>query len=229
MKCHLSLLEFRIWYHCPPVSKHASRNPEGGCVGFYKAAPCLEQNSALAARLWGPWYFSNNLPSMCLSVLDHVVWREGKGRHIPASLHVRSLQIHRDGWLCPHICVCVCVNWRDRSGSNTVMSTWVMVWLTHRNTHTHAHNTFNCQQKKKKKRSVSRAPLCLMCSTLILPFGDICCCVNYTPPGVLINTHAMTCTSLHTEIPNALYVRGSGMNGGAGMSLKYPKLPFKSP
>lgn len=135
MKCHLSLLEFRIWYHCPPVSKHASRNPEGGCVGFYKAAPCLEQNSALAARLWGPWYFSNNLPSMCLSVLDHVVWREGKGRHIPASLHVRSLQIHRDGWLCPHICVCVCElegqKWQQYSYVN------MSYGLTYTQKHTH--------------------------------------------------------------------------------------------
>lgn len=129
------------------------------------------------------------------------------------------------GFVLTFVCVCV---WIGGTEVAAIQLCQHELWSDlHTETHTHAHNTFNCQQKKK--RSVSRAPLCLMCSTLILPFGDICCCVNYTPPGVLINTHAMTCTSLHTEIPNALYVRGSGMNGGAGMSLKYPKLPFKSP
>lgn len=59
--------------------------------------------------------------------------------------------------------------------------------------HRHTHKTFNCQ-----KKSLSRAPLCLMCSTLILPFGDICCCVNYTPPGALINTHTNMCTRTNT-------------------------------
>lgn len=129
--------------------------------------------------------------------------------------------------LSSHLCVCVCElegqKWQQYSYVN------MSYGLTYTQKHTHMHTTHLIASRKKKKRSVSRAPLCLMCSTLILPFGDICCCVNYTPPGVLINTHAMTCTSLHTEIPNALYVRGSGMNGGAGMSLKYPKLSFKSP
>ena len=39
-----------------------------------------------------------------------------------------------------------------------------------------------------------------MCSTLILPFGDICCWVNYTPPGALINTHTNMCMHQDTQI-----------------------------
>lgn len=93
---------------------------------------------------------------------------------------------------CVFVSVCVRVSVRESerhgSGSNTVMPTWVMVGLTQ----THTHKTFNCQ-----KKSLSRALLCLMYSTLILPFGDICCCVNYTPPGALINTHANACTHRH--------------------------------
>lgn len=49
-------------------------------------------------------------------------------------------------WACVRVCVCL---W-DRSGSNTVMPTWVMVWLTQ----TQTHKTFNCQKKKSLPGSI---------------------------------------------------------------------------
>lgn len=194
MKCHWSLLQLPCWYQRPPVSKYVSEHPGGDCIGFYKVPPRLEHNGALAALLWGPWYFSNNLPSMCLSLLDQVVWRRwsGKeGRQNPASLHVRSPHIQRDCWLCVSMfmCVCVCVSqrqkWQQYSYAN------MNYGLTYTDTDTHTKHLI------AKKKSLSQAPLCLMCSTLILPFGDICCCVNYTPPGALINTHTNMCTHQH--------------------------------
>lgn len=98
-------------------------------------------------------------------------------------------------WACVHVYVrvCVCV-WETEVAA--IQLCQHELWS---DLHRHTHKTFNCQRrrKKKKKKSLSRAPLCLMCSTLILPFGDICCCVNYTPPGALINTHTNTCTHQH--------------------------------
>lgn len=121
------------------MSKYVSEHPGDDCIGFYKVAPERSQhNAALAALLRGPWYFSNNLPSMCLSLLDQVVWRRQsgrEGRQNPASLHVWSPQIQRDCWLCVSVylpmyaCVSVCVcererpGMKDRSGDNTVMPT----------------------------------------------------------------------------------------------------------
>lgn len=100
-------------------------------------------------------------------------------------------------WLCvcvSSLCVCMWVRacmserqeWQQYSYAN------MSYGLTYTDTHT------KHLIAKKKKKSLSRAPLCLMCSTLILPFGDICCCVNYTPPGALINTHTNTCTQTQT-------------------------------
>lgn len=140
----------------------------------------------------GPWYFSNNLPSMCLSLLDQVVWRRrsGKGRQTESCQPACEEPANPEGLLalCDCVLTCMCVCLRDRNGSNTANMSY---GLTHIRTHTDTHKTFNCQ----KKKSLSRAPLCLMCSTLILPFRDVCCCVNYTPPGALINTH----TNMHTH------------------------------
>lgn len=92
-------------------------------------------------------------------------------------------------------CLCVCARacahvserqkWQQYSYAN------MSYGLTYTDTHT--------KHLIAKKKSLSRAPLCLMCSTLILPFGDICCCVNYTPPGALINTHTNMCTHQHTN------------------------------
>lgn len=124
IKCHWNLSCHLHWYQRPPVSKYVSEHPGEDCIGFYKVRPRSEHNAALAALLQGPWYFSNNLPSMCLSMLDQVVWRRqsGKeGRQNPASLHVWSPQIRRDCCLCVSVCVCVCS--RDRSGNNIVMPT----------------------------------------------------------------------------------------------------------
>lgn len=112
IKCHWSLWSRSCWYQRPPVSKYVSEHPGDDCIGFYKVPPHSEYNAALAALLQGPWYLSNNLPSMCLSLLDQAVWRRqsGKeGRQNPASLHVWSPQIRRDCRLCVSVCWCVCV------------------------------------------------------------------------------------------------------------------------
>lgn len=133
---------------------------------------------------------------MCLSLLDQAVWRrqsEREGRQNPASLHVWSPQIWRDCWLCGNVCfyrayVYVCVfgrqKWQQYSYAN------MSYGLIYTDTYT---------KDLIDKKSLSWAALCLMCSMLILPFGDICCCVNYTLAGVLINTHADACTHQHAH------------------------------
>lgn len=77
-KCHLNLLLHSLWYQCPPVSQYVFEHPGDGCVTFYKT--WSEHNGALAARLRGPWYSTNNLPSMCLSLLDQAERRRQSGR-----------------------------------------------------------------------------------------------------------------------------------------------------
>lgn len=123
--------------------------------------------------------------------LEEAVGEKGC-RQNPASLRKKSPQIQRDSWLCVRACSCVYLSerrrWQQYSYANTSYG------LTYTDAHTH--KTFNFQ---KKKESISRAPLCLMCSTLILPFGDICYCVNYTPPGALINTHTNMYTHQNTQ------------------------------
>lgn len=97
---------------------------------------------------------------------------------------------HKSRGTAGFVWACVCASerqkWQRYSYAN------MSYGLTYTDTHTK-------HLIAKKKKSISRAPLCLMCSTLILPFGDICCCVNYTPPGALINTHTNTCTRQHTH------------------------------
>lgn len=127
--------------------------------------------------------------------------REKEGRQNPACLQVKSPQIQRDSWLCASVCSCVYLSERQRrlQYSNTNTSYGLTYTDTHRHTHAHTYTKHLIAKVKSKKKSISRAPLCLMCSTLILPFGDICCCVNYTPPGALINTHTNTYTHQDTE------------------------------
>lgn len=58
-----------------------------------------EHNASPAARLRGPWYFTNNLPSMCLSLLDQAERKRQSGRksrYNSASPREWSLQIQRD-------------------------------------------------------------------------------------------------------------------------------------
>lgn len=174
------------------MSKYVSEHPGGDCIGFYKVPPRWEHNGALAALLWGPWYFSNNLPSMCLSLLDQVVWRrrseeEGKKESCQAACEEPA---NPEGLLAlsGRVFLCVCMKTQVAAEQLYKHELWSDL-------HRHTHKTFNCQ----KKKSLSRAPLCLMCSTLILPFGDICCCVNYTPPGALINTHTNMRIHQHTH------------------------------
>lgn len=175
------------------MSKYVSEHPGGECIGFYKVPPRSKHNCALAALLWGPGTSLIIYPAcvyLCWTRLCGGGGREKEGRQNPASLHVRSPQLQRDCWLCVTVCSRVRVYvWETEMAA--IQPTWVMVW----HTQTHTHKTFNCQ----KKKSLSRAPLCLMCSTLILPFRDICCCVNYTPPGALINTHTNMHTHQHTH------------------------------
>lgn len=52
------------------MSKYVTEN-KGGRVGeFYKVPSRSKHGGAPAALLWNPWFFSNNLPSMCLSLLE---------------------------------------------------------------------------------------------------------------------------------------------------------------
>lgn len=190
IKYHWSLLYHTRWYQRPPVSMYVSEHPVDDCIGFYKVPPRSEHNAALAALLRGPWYFSNNLPSMCLSLLDQAVWRRQLGkedRQNPSSLHVWSSQIRRDCWLSVSVCLCVCSSERQKWQLYSYAN--MSYGLTHTRTHT--------KHLIAKKKSLSRAPLCLICSPLILPFGDNRCCVNYTAPGALINTHTNMCTHQH--------------------------------
>lgn len=61
--------------------------PGDGRVTFYKTRS--ELNGALAARLRGPWYSTNNLPSMCLSLLDQAERRRQSGRETDTILPAR--------------------------------------------------------------------------------------------------------------------------------------------
>lgn len=58
-----------------------------------------EHNATPAARLQGPWYFTNNPPSMCLSLLDQAERERQSGRkrrYNSASPRAWSPQIQRD-------------------------------------------------------------------------------------------------------------------------------------
>lgn len=90
-----------------------------------------EHNASLAARLRGPWYFTNNLPSMCLSLLDQAERRrqsEGKADTIlPARM--RGARKSRGTAGIVEMCILVygCARLGDRGGNNVVMPTRVMV------------------------------------------------------------------------------------------------------
>lgn len=98
--------------------------PQGwGGVTFYQAKPRFTP----AARLQGPWYFANNLPSMCLSLLDQAEWKRQSGkesRYNSASPHVWSPQIQMDCRHCGdvHSCVRTCLSgtqrWQQRTDAN---------------------------------------------------------------------------------------------------------------
>lgn len=99
----------------------------------------------------GPWYFSNNLPSMCLSLLDQVVWRRrsGKGRQTESCQPACEEPANPEGLLalCDCVLTCMCVCLRDRNGSNTANMSYGL-------THTDTHKTFNCQKKKSLPSSI---------------------------------------------------------------------------
>lgn len=75
-----------------------------------------EHNAAPAAPLQGPWYFTNNLPSMCLSLLDQAERKRQSGResrYNSASTRAWSPQIQRDCRHCGDVHSCV---WTRTSG-----------------------------------------------------------------------------------------------------------------
>lgn len=90
-----------------------------------------EHNGAPAAQMQGPWYSANNLPSMCLSLLDQAERRRQPGtesRHNTASQRARSPKSRGAAGI---VGTCVLVYGRarlgDRGGSNAAMPTGVMV------------------------------------------------------------------------------------------------------
>lgn len=98
------------------AASHATRPSH---VSEHKATP--------AAWLRGPWYFTNNLPSMCLSVLDQAKRRRQPGResrHNSANPRAWSLQIQGDYWHCGDVRSCVQTRtsrrqrWQQCSGAN---------------------------------------------------------------------------------------------------------------
>lgn len=97
----------------------------GGCIGLYEAELRWEHNGVLDAPLWGLQYFSNNLPSMCLSLLDQSVRARlsGKGRQAESCQLACEAPAHLEGLLALCECVFMCVCLRDRDGSNKTMPT----------------------------------------------------------------------------------------------------------
>lgn len=138
----------------------------------------------LGCELWGSWYFSNNLPSMCLSLLDQGCVAEAarkESRQIPASKQVRSPQIQKSRGSVDIVCECE----RGREVKDVGIAV-TPTWLMSSCTYTCTKHLIAPLQKRKK---ASEAQFCLIHLALISPFGDNCLCVNYIPPGALINTH----------------------------------------
>lgn len=103
-KCHLNLSEQWRRYQRPPVSQYVSQHPGDGRVTHSTGhGGVSEHNAAPAALLRGPWYPTNNLPSMCLSLLDQAEprssWEGGAGAILPAR--------QRDRRQCGDVCLLV--------------------------------------------------------------------------------------------------------------------------
>lgn len=166
----------------PPVSKYVLEHPgvTASDSTRYQREGAQWHKAALLWALGTPLIIYPACVYLCWSRLcGGGGWEKGS-RQNPARRSVRSSQIQRD-WLRLHVvCVYVCV-------SET------RVAAVHSCQHELGSDLDTHTKHLIAKKGLSRAPLCLMCSTLILPFGDICCCVNYTPPGALIITH----TNIH--------------------------------
>ena len=141
MKCHWSPCLLSCWYQRPPVSKYVSEHPGGlpasDSTRYHHVWSTMVHWLLCCGALGTSLIIYPACVYLCWTRLCGGGGRERKAdRILPACMWGARKSRGAAGfvWACVHVFVCVCVCLRDRSSSNTVMPTWVMVWLTE--THT---------------------------------------------------------------------------------------------